>query len=275
MTNDKYDFQDLLDIIATLRAPGGCAWDREQDHKSIKTSLIEETYEVLEAIDKENDTMLTEELGDLLMQVVFHSQIATEEKRFDILDVTDGVCRKMIYRHPHVFGDVSVENSDEVLVNWEKLKKVEKHVTCQTDVLRNVPANLPALMRAEKVQKKAANVGFDWDNIEDVFDKVEEEVAELREAYKEGQREHIVEEAGDLLFATVNLTRFLKTNPELTLTAATEKFINRFALLESVVLESGRNLEDMSLTEMDAVWNQIKHLNETNETAQGDKNYEN
>lgn len=262
MTNNKYDFEDLLNIIARLRAPDGCAWDKEQTHKSIRTGLIEETYEVLEAIDKENDTMLTEELGDLLMQVVFHSQIATEEKRFDILDVTDGVCRKMIYRHPHVFGDVTVANSDEVLVNWEQLKKAEKHVTCQTDVLRNVPANLPALMRAEKVQKKAANVGFDWDNIEDVFDKVEEEVAELREAYASGDREHIVEEAGDLLFATVNLTRFVKTNAELALTGATEKFINRFALVESVVLESGRTMEEMTLAELDAIWNQVKHSGE-------------
>ena len=258
MTDNKYDFNDLLEIIKKLRAPGGCVWDREQTHKSVKTGLIEETYEVLEAIDKENDTMLTEELGDLLLQVIFHTQIATEEERFNVLDVTDGVCRKMIYRHPHVFGDVSVENSEQVLQNWEVLKKAEKNITCQADVLRNVPSNLPALMRAEKIQKKAAQVGFDWENIEDVFDKVEEELDELRDAYKKGDRDNIIEEMGDLLFAAVNLSRFVKVNPELSLTAASEKFIGRFSSLEEAVCESGRNLSDMSLREMDEVWEFIK-----------------
>ncbi len=260
MTDNKYDFKDLLDIIAKLRAPGGCDWDREQTHSSIKTGLIEETYEVLEAIDKKNDTMLTEELGDVLLQVVFHSQIASEENRFNILDVTDGICRKMIYRHPHVFGDVKVSGSEEVLANWEKLKKAEKNVNCQADSLKNVPANLPALMRAEKVQKRAAQVGFDWDDISDVFAKAKEELDELKDAVREGDKDHIIEETGDLLFAAVNISRFVKTNPELALTSATEKFIDRFALMESVVLESGHKLEDLSLSEMDAIWNSIKHL---------------
>lgn len=258
MKETKYNFEDLLDIISRLRAPEGCAWDREQTHKSLKTGLIEETYEVLEAIDKESDPMMTEELGDVLLQVVLHAQIAAEENRFDISDITDGICRKMIYRHPHVFGDASAATSSEVLENWELLKKAEKHISCQTDVLRNVPANLPALMRAEKVQKKAAQVGFDWDRIEEVFAKVEEEIAELREAYASGDKDHIIEETGDLLFATVNLSRFVKTNPELALSAATEKFIRRFALMEAVITESGQSMEDLSLADLDAVWNQIK-----------------
>jgi len=264
---NKYNFNDFIKIIAQLRAPDGCAWDREQTHKSIKTGLIEETYEVLEAIDKENDSMMTEELGDLLLQVVFHAQIASEEGRFDINNIIDNVSKKMIYRHPHVFGKdkdtsnnelLKVVTSEDVLNNWEVLKKAEKNVTCQADVLKNVPANLPALMRAEKVQKKAAQVGFDWDNIEDVFSKIEEETTELKEAYASGDKDHIIEEMGDLLFSAVNLSRFVKTNPELALTSATEKFITRFSKLEEAVTDSGRKIEDMTLAELDNVWNEIK-----------------
>ena len=259
MTDNKYDFNDLLNIIEKLRSPGGCPWDREQTHKSIKIGLIEETYEVLEAIDKENDTMLKEELGDVLLQVVFHSQIAAGESRFNINDVTDAICRKMIYRHPHVFGEVKVSSSEQVLSNWDDLKKAEKNIECQADVLRNVPSNLPALMRAEKVQKKAAKVGFDWDDINDVFEKLREEAKELRAAYLTGSRDNIIEETGDLLFAAVNLSRFVKVNPELALTAASEKFINRFSLMESDILESRRSFEDLTLSEMDEIWNKIKH----------------
>ena len=259
MVDNKYDFNDLLEIIEKLRSPEGCLWDREQTHKSIKIGLIEETYEVLEAIDKEEDSMLKEELGDVLLQVVFHSQIATEENRFNINDVTDTICRKMIYRHPHVFGDLSVSSSTEILSNWEDLKKSEKNIESQTDVLCNVPSNLPALMRAEKVQKKAANVGFDWDNIEDVFEKLTEETQELKQAFIEGDRDNIIEETGDLLFAAVNLSRFVKVNPELALTGASEKFIRRFGLLEEAIIESGRTFEDMTLSEMDDIWNKIKH----------------
>ena len=258
MKNEQYDFNDLIDIIARLRAPDGCVWDREQTHSSIRTGLIEETYEVLEAIDKENDTMLTEELGDLLLQVLFHAQIAREEERFSLLDITDTVCRKMIYRHPHVFGNTSVENSEDVLKNWEALKRVEKHVTCHTDVLNNVPANLPALMRAEKIQKKAAGIGFDWDNIEDVFLKLHEEIDELKEALATKDKDNIIEETGDILFSAVNLSRFAKVNPELALSAASEKFIMRFSRMENAAADLGYQLEEMSLSEMDGLWNKIK-----------------
>ncbi len=258
MKKERYTFKDLLEIMARLRAPGGCPWDREQNHNSLKRYLIEEAYEVLEAIDEQKPEKLCDELGDLLLQVVFHAQIAKESKQFDIDDVIHGVSSKMISRHRHVFGEEEAETSDDVLDIWEKQKKKEKGFETQTQVLKDVPPNLPALMRSFKVQQKAAQVGFDWDNIEDAFMKIKEEANELKEAYKSGNTAHMEEELGDLLFAVVNVSRFMKVQPELALTATVNKFIRRFEYVEKRALESGKNLTDMTLEEMDALWDECK-----------------
>jgi len=258
MLKDKYSFSDLLEIIKILRGENGCPWDREQTHESIKKYLIEETYEVLEVIDLGDKKRVCDELGDLLLQIVFHAQIAQEEGDFTIDDVVTGICRKMISRHTHVFGDEKAENSDEVLTNWEKIKKKEKGIRSQTDVLKDVPSNLPALMRSYKVQQKAAQVGFDWDNVEDAIKKVDEEIVELKEVYKDKDVERITDEVGDVLFSIVNVTRFLKVQPELALTSSINKFIKRFEYIEQESKKANKKIEDMSLEEMDELWNKAK-----------------
>ncbi|HPT78387.1 MAG TPA: nucleoside triphosphate pyrophosphohydrolase [Candidatus Atribacteria bacterium] len=242
-------------IMEKLRAPDGCPWDREQDHKTLKQYLIEEAYEVLEAIDLNDVDKLTEELGDVLLQVVFHAQIAREKGEFDIGDVIEGICRKLIDRHPHIFGDKKVKDSGEVADNWEAIKKAEKGFTNYAQVLKAIPSNLPALMRSYKVQQKAALVGFDWDRWEDAMAKLDEELAELKAACGSGSEEEIHEEMGDLLFAVVNVCRFLGVQPELCLKAATDKFIKRFEHMESM---ADRPLEEMALSEMDVLWNRAK-----------------
>lgn len=260
MKKERYDYNDLLEIMSLLRAPNGCPWDREQDHKSLKRYLIEEAYEVLEAIDEESPTKLCDELGDLLLQVVFHAQIAKENGQFDFSDVIHGVSAKMVNRHRHVFGGEEAETSDDVMTIWEKIKKEEKGQKTQTQVLNGVPSNLPALMRSFKVQQKAAQVGFDWDDINDAMLKVKEEFKELEEAYKNENRANIEEELGDLLFAVVNVSRFLKVQPELALTATVNKFIRRFEFVEKSAAKQGKQLADMSLAEMDAFWDESKKL---------------
>ena len=263
MLKDRYEFSDLVDIMKILRSENGCPWDREQTHESLKKYLIEETYEVLEVIDLKDKDRLCEELGDLLLQIIFHAQIAAEDGKFDINDVITGICRKMIQRHTHVFGDAKAENADEVLVNWEAIKKKEKGQKSQTEVLRSVPANLPALMRSYKVQQKAAHVGFDWDNIDDVFAKVHEEIKELEDVYKSKNVERIMDEMGDVFFALVNLARFLKVQPELALTGTINKFIKRFEYIEQESEKMGKRLENMKLPEMDELWNKAKvHISE-------------
>ncbi len=260
MKKDRYSYQDLLDIVSRLRAPNGCPWDREQDHKSLRRYLIEESYEVLEAIDEERPDKLCDELGDLLLQVVLHSQIAKENSQFDMNDVIHGVSTKMINRHRHVFGEEEAETSDDVMKIWEEVKKGEKGHDTQTQVLKDVPGNLPALMRSFKVQQKAAQVGFDWDDVKDVLLKVREEVNELEEAHHMGEAAHVEEELGDLLFAVVNVSRFLKVQPELALTATVKKFIRRFEYVETKALEQGKQLKEMSLKDMDALWDEAKLL---------------
>ncbi len=255
---EKYGFGDLLEIMARLRAENGCPWDREQTHKSLRIYMIEETYEVLEALDAGEKDKFCNELGDLLLQIVFHAQIAKENEDFDIEDVTTEVCRKLISRHPHIFGDVRADTADKVVENWEAIKKKEKRIESQTGVLKDVPSNLPALMRSYKVQQKAAQVGFDWDDIEDVFRKVDEEIQELRDVYKSKNVERITDELGDAFFALVNLSRFLKVQPELALGGTIKKFISRFEYIEQQSLKAGRRLEDMSLEEMDGLWNEAK-----------------
>ncbi|WP_313559068.1 nucleoside triphosphate pyrophosphohydrolase [Ruminiclostridium cellobioparum] len=248
----------LIDIMKLLRSGDGCPWDREQTHESLKKYLIEETYEYLEVVDLEDKARMCEELGDVLLQIVFHARIAEENGDFNIEDVINGVCDKMIHRHPHVFGDVTAETSSQVLKNWEEIKKKEKGVTNQTSVLQGVPRNLPALMRSYKVQQKAAQVGFDWTNPGDVFAKLREEIDELETEYNKQNKSGIDEEFGDVLFSAVNLSRFLKVHPELSLTQSTDKFIGRFEYIEKRAAEQGRTLNEMSLEEMEALWVEAK-----------------
>jgi len=265
MLKDKYEFSELIEIMKLLRSKEGCPWDREQTHESLKKYLIEETYEVLEAVDLNDKDKLCEELGDLLLQIVFHAQIAAENSEFDIDDVITGICRKMISRHTHVFGKDKADTPDQVVDNWEAIKKKEKGAKTQTEVLKDIPSNLPALMRSYKVQQKAAQVGFDWDNIDDVFAKVYEEIQELKDVYKSQNVERITDEMGDLFFALVNLSRFLKVQPELALTGTINKFIKRFEYIERESTKMGKRLEDMQLSEMDELWNKAKiHISDGN-----------
>jgi len=254
---DFYDVRDLEEIVAILRAPGGCPWDAEQTHESSRRDFLEEAYEVIEAINEEDPEHLKEELGDVLLQVVFHTQMEKEAGRFNLDDAADGVCKKLIYRHPHVFGEVEVSGSSQVLENWDKLKRKEKGQDTHTDALNSVARSLPALWRAEKVQKKARKAGFDWDDAAEPLNKIYEELDELKAAISENS--NIEEELGDLLFAVVNLSRFVKVDCENALTAATDKFIRRFAQVEKLAAEQNRAMESMGLDELDKLWEQAKH----------------
>ncbi len=255
---EKYNIDDLLEIMKILRSPEGCPWDREQDHKSIKKSLIEETYEVIEAINKEDNTLLCEELGDVLLQVVFHAQMADEKGNFNFADVTDGICKKLIERHPHVFGDVKADTSDQVLVNWEQIKSKSKNRKTQTDKMLSVPRELPALMRSTKLQEKAAKVGFDWQSVDGALEKIDEEKKELEQAIKAGDKKNIEEELGDLLFSVVNVSRFVGVDAEEALTASADKFLNRFSVVEKLADERGLNMSETSLEELDKLWEEAK-----------------
>ena len=256
---DSYVFADLVRIMSILRSETGCPWDREQDHKSIRKDLIEETYEVIEAIDTEDPELLREELGDVLLQVVFHARIETESGNFNIDDVANDICAKLIHRHPHVFGEVIAETSEKVLSNWEKIKSNEKDRRTVTDKLRAIPPMLPALMRAEKVGKKASC--FDFENKEQVMDKVCEELCELNEAIDGNDREGIEEEMGDLLLTITSLCRKLGVEPEVALNKATDKFITRFEVLENEVISRGKDITLLGMPELDAIWDEIKHKN--------------
>ena len=256
VSKNSYGIKDLENIVRLLRAPGGCPWDREQTHASIRRNFLEEAYEAVEAIDEEDPDHLKEELGDVLLQVFLHACMEEEAGRFSLDDVADGICKKLIYRHPHVFGDVAVSGTDEVLSNWEALKRTEKHQETYTDTLKAVARSLPSLWRAEKVQKKAKKAGFDWDNVQGALDKLSEEVEELKAAVAQGS--NIEEELGDLLFAAVNVSRFVKVDTEDALNAATDKFIRRFAQVEA--LAGDRPMTDMSLEELDKLWDQAKRM---------------
>lgn len=255
---EKYDINDLLEIMRSLRAPGGCPWDAEQTHESIRKNLIEETYEVVEAIDKKDSGMLLEELGDLLMQVVFHAQMEDEKGVFNFDDVADGVCKKLIERHPHVFGEVEVSGVDDVLDNWDAIKRRKKGQKKGSEPMLSVPRELPALMRAAKIQQKASAVGFDWPDVSGAYDKIIEETQELRKAVKSGVQDDVSEELGDLLFSVVNVSRFLKCDAEEALTAASDKFINRFIRVEQLAKENEVDMEKASLEELDRLWNIVK-----------------
>lgn len=261
MEKKKYTYQDLKDIIELLRSENGCAWDREQTHESLVPSLIEETYELVEAIQNKDTANLKEELGDVLMQVMMQSQIANEASEFTMEDVIDGIASKLVYRHPHVFKQgEETNNTEEILENWEKLKKKEKKQETQTESMDQVARALPALMRAYKVQKKAAEVGFTWDSYEPILDKVFEEIEELKIEIKQRRLDKMNEELGDVLFSMVNLSYFLEINPEFALTNSTEKFINRFRYIENSAFAKGKQLSQMTLEEMDQLWNECKKV---------------
>lgn len=260
-SGEQYTFEDLRKIMALLRGEGGCPWDREQTHDSIKHAAVEEAYELLEAINNKDTANICEELGDLLLQVVFHSRIGEEEGSFELKDVIDSIASKLVYRHPHVFGTVEVDNAHEVLKNWDELKLKEKSITSVTEDIKQVPKALPAMTKSRKVQKKAAKVGLDFENIEDVMKKMEEETTELNEAIGSGDIEAIEEEYGDLLFNMVNLSRFLSLNPENALTNALEKFITRFEGVERLAVAEDKDLAGLSPKELDHLWQTIKLTN--------------
>lgn len=257
--NCHYPLDPLVAVMERLLGEGGCPWDREQDHLSLRQYLIEECYEVIEAIEENNMHKLCEELGDLLLQIVFHSCLAQERGDFTIGDVVAGVTAKMIRRHPHVFGNVAVRDSDEVLVNWQQIKERERGGRGEESILAGIPRQLPSLMRAKKLQARAARVGFDWEDVAGAWEKVEEELQELKEAGQRGDPGAIEEEIGDLLFAIVNVARFLSVEPETALTRTNNKFVKRFHYIEEEARRAGRDLKDMTLAEMDSLWNKAKN----------------
>ncbi len=250
-------FQKLVEIMEKLRSEEGCPWDRVQTHDSLKRYLLEETYELIEAIENKDYKGIKEELGDLLLQIIFHSKIAKDEGRFDIEDVIEIISKKMISRHPHVFGDAEFKTPEEVLSQWNDRKKEEGKLS--KSILEGIPLSLPALLRAYKIQSRVAKVGFDWDSINGVLEKLEEEMKEFKEAIKSGQSEKIEEELGDVLFSIVNIARFLKVDPESALRKTNRKFEKRFKKIEELVKEKGKSLKEMTLQEMDLMWEEIKN----------------
>ena len=253
----KKNVYEFVELMKTLRAPGGCPWDREQTHETIKMNLLEEAYETFDAIEEGNDEKTMDELGDVLMQVVFHAIMAEEEGKYDLDDVAGNVYEKMVRRHPHVFGEITLDKSSEVLVKWESIKKIEKGFNSYSDSLKDVVKSLPALTRAEKIQKRAKKAGFDWENAEDVIPKIKEELSEVEESIKGNG--NAKEEIGDLLFSVVNLARKLSVDPEEALIGANKKFISRFEKMESL---APRN-EDFASVDMkikDELWEEAKKL---------------
>lgn len=260
-------FTELVEIMARLRGQNGCPWDRQQTHESLKPYLVEEAYEVLEAIDEEEPAKLCEELGDLTLQVVFHAQLAEEAGAFTIADVLAAICEKLKRRHPHVFGDVVAETAQEVLFNWEQIKQTERRrFQGKASLLDGVPRELPALLRAHRLQEKASRVGFDWSEAREVLQKVEEEMSELRAAMDGQAPERVEAELGDLLFALVNLGRFLAVNPEEALRKTIARFIRRFQYIEEALARRGQTPGKVTLQEMDALWEQAKTQEPTADT---------
>ncbi len=250
-----YTIDDLLEIMRILRSDNGCPWDREQTHESIKKNLIEECYEAIDAFDSGDDRAFANELGDVLLQVVFHAQIASERNSFSFDDILYELCTKLITRHTHVFGEDNAVSAEEALGSWEKNKKKEKSAVSYTDTILDIPHGFPALLRAQKVSKKAAAAGFEWDDIEGVIDKVAEEAKEVSNAKTQAERE---EEFGDLLFTMVNVGRHLGIDSETALGSATSKFIDRFSRMESAVIADNKSLDDLTAAEMDGYWCKIK-----------------
>jgi len=246
-----YNINDLKKVMSFLRGPDGCPWDRKQTHKSLRECVIEEAHEVVDAIENDDVENLIEELGDLLLQVVFHARIAFEEGDFTFEDITSRICQKLYARHPHVFGDKKASGESEALMNWDEIKKHEKNITATSEKMTGITKSLPPLTRAYKIQKAAASVGFDWPDISGAIYKIKEEIEELMEAYASLDQDHTEEELGDLLFAIVNFARFLKINPDIALGRTNEKFIHRFKYIEA---KAHKSLQDMTLEEMDELW---------------------
>lgn len=253
----KATLEDLVELMATLRSEPGCPWDRKQTKDSIKPYIIEEAYEVVEAVDERSPEKIREELGDLLFEIIFYAQLLKEEDGIDIYDIIETVHTKMIRRHPHVFGEVKVNNAEEVLVNWEQIKKEEKKAE-RKSVLDGVPKHLPSLLRAHRIQSKASHVGFEWENFHQVLEKLDEEFSELRQAYKHENLEEIEDEFGDLLFVLVSIARFLHVNPDDALRKAITKFTARFTQIERAMQTMNRDWKDLSGEEMDALWKNAK-----------------
>ncbi len=253
----KRSFDDLVKLMTTLRGPGGCPWDRKQTLPDLKSYVIEESYEVVDAIDNDDRAALLEEIGDFLLEAVFIAEITREEGSFDIYDSITAIHDKLVRRHPHVFGDVEAKDAEQVLVNWEKLKSAERKAE-NKGVLSGVPQSLPALLKASRLTEKAARGGFDWRRTEDVFEKLDEETAELREAIASGDAAGIHDELGDLLFTIANIARKLEVNAEEALQSTNRKFARRFEAMEGKVHASGRNIDQLTLEEMDRLWEEAK-----------------
>jgi tetrapyrrole methylase family protein/MazG family protein len=261
----RFSLGELLTLMAFLRSERGCPWDRAQTHASLRQNLLEEAYETIDAIESGRPDRLCDELGDVLMQVVFHAQMAAEAGQFDFTDIITGICNKLISRHTHLFGADQAETPAAVVENWEKNKRLEKGLENQTQVLTDVPRSLPALQRSYKVQQKAAQVGFDWPDADGPQRKISEELAELESVVSAvwqeqaaARQEKLEDELGDLLFSVVNYARHLKVQPEMALDKATEKFIRRFAAVEKLVQIQGGEMEKMTLEQLDALWDQVK-----------------
>jgi tetrapyrrole methylase family protein/MazG family protein len=264
MENKRADIEKLVSLVAQLRGENGCPWDKEQTRETLKPMLIEEAYEVLDALDAEDPVELKEELGDLLFQIVFHSQIAQERGEFDLADVIDRSHEKMVRRHPHIFGGADLRTAEDVLKNWEDIKSAEKgvqsasHPESERSLLDGIPPKLPALHRAYQMTAKASRVGFDWPRLEDILKKMREEESELLEAHRKHDAQKTADEVGDLLFVIVNVARFLGIDPETALGRSNRKFYNRFQYVESTIKRQGREMKDASLSEMDTLWEEAK-----------------
>ncbi|NIQ37031.1 MAG: nucleoside triphosphate pyrophosphohydrolase [Proteobacteria bacterium] len=256
MEQREKNFKRLVSIMANLRSSHGCPWDREQTMESLKTYLIEEVYEIMEAIEGNDPEALREELGDLLFHILFLSRIAEEQGAFDIWDVIDRISKKMVARHPHVFGEKKVSSSRQVEVNWSDLKEKEK--SNRRSILDGIPKHLPALLRAHRITERAGRVGFDWEKTDDIFEKLDEEIGELNKALSHGQRQKIEDELGDVVFVLVNVARQVGINPEEALRKTTDKFIRRFHYIEKTLERAKKSLKEASLEEMDRLWEQSK-----------------
>ena len=254
----KYDFYDLVEIMKVLRSPDGCPWDKVQTHHSIRQDFIEETYEAIEAIDTNNTELLREELGDVMMQVIFHANMEEEVGSFDIADVIDEVAKKLIFRHPHVFADTIADTPEQVLTNWDKIKMDSKEQKTQAQVLDSVSKALPALMYSQKIQHKAAKVGFDFEKTEDALEKISEELSELTDAIKDNNIDNMSEELGDLLFSVVNVSRFIKVDSEKALYDATLKFKDRFSKVEQLCAQRSIDMAEAPISVLDSLWDEVK-----------------
>lgn len=255
---EKYDIEDLLQIMKLLRSENGCPWDREQTHGSIRKNFIEETYEVAEAIDKQDSALLREELGDVLLQIVFHSEMEEEAGRFSFGDVVNEICQKLIIRHPHVFSDIQVSGVEDVLDNWNRIKQKTKGQSTASETLDSVPRQLPALMRSEKVQSRAKKAGFDYPDVDMALNDLKSEVSELSAAIDKKDTGNIAEELGDVLFSAVNVSRFFHMDPEELLTHSCDKFIARFKIVEALAQEQNMDLKQSDIDVLNQLWKEAK-----------------